>query len=183
VLPFCDMRIETATIRRLRDALLQSGRRADVLSPAFETLARAGILSDAERNALARVDPMVETLFLMMAADGKVTDSERTAVRGAVRGLTGDLIHEGTIKVMLETYERTLVDEGREARLRKVGESLKAHPSDAEGAFALAAAVALADDEVDDEERKLVGQIAAWFGITEQRALAILNQLEDDKSQ
>src|SRR5690348_7715120 len=87
------MRIETATIRRLRDALLQSGRRTDVLSPAFETLARAGILSDNERAALARVDPMVETLFLVMAADGKVHEDERAAVRGAVRGLTGDLLH------------------------------------------------------------------------------------------
>jgi tellurite resistance protein len=176
------MKIETATIRRLRDALLQSGRKTDVLSPAFETLARAGILSDAEKAALSRVDPMVETLFLMMAADGKVTDSERSAVRGAVRGLTGDLLHEGTIKVMLETYERTLVEQGREERLRSIGVSLAKHPSDAEGAFALAAAVALADDEVDDEERKLVAQIASWFGITEARADVILNQLEDDKS-
>jgi tellurite resistance protein len=177
------MRIETATIRRLRDALLQSGRRTDVLSPAFETLARAGILSDNERVALARVDPMVETLFLVMAADGKVHEDERTAIRGAVRGLTGDLIHEGTIKVMLETYERTLASEGREARLRRVGETLRNHPSDAEGAFALAAAVALADDTVDDEERSLVKQIAEWFGITDLRAQTILNQVEDDKAQ
>jgi tellurite resistance protein len=177
------MRIETATIRRLRDALLQSGRRTDVLSPAFETLARAGILSDNERVALARVDPMVETLFLVMAADGKVHEDERTAIRGAVRGLTGDLLHEGTIKVMLETYERTLASEGREARLRRVGETLRNHPSDAEGAFALAAAVALADDTVDDEERSLVKQIAEWFGITDLRAQAILNQVEDDKAQ
>jgi tellurite resistance protein len=176
------MKIETATIRRLRDALLLSGRRVDVLSPAFETLARAGLLSDEEKAALARVDPMVETMFLMMAADGKVTESERDAVRGAVRGLTGDLIHEGAIKVMLETYERTLLDEGREARLKRVGQSLSAHPRDAEGAFALAAAVALADDEVDDEERELVKKLALWFGITDARAHVLLNQIEDDRT-
>jgi tellurite resistance protein len=82
---------------------------------------------------------------------------------------------------MLETYEKTLADQGREARLRSIGESLSKHPSDAEGAFALAAAVALADDVVEDEERKLVAQIATWFGITEARAEVILNQVEDDK--
>ena len=177
------MKIETATIRRLRDALLESGRRAStVMSPAYETLARAGLLSDDERTALARVDSMAETLFLMMAADGKVTATERDAWRGAIRGLAGDVLHEGTIQVMLEQYERSLAGEGREARLRALGTSLSANPGAAEGAFALAAAVALADDEVADEERSLVNQIREWFGISVDRASVILHQLDDDKA-
>jgi tellurite resistance protein len=177
------MKIETATIRRLRDALLESGRRAStVMSPAYETLARAGLLSDDERTALARVDSMAETLFLMMAADGKVTATERDAWRGAIRGLAGDVLHEGTIQVMLEQYERSLAGEGREARLRALGSSLAANPGAAEGAFALAAAVALADDEVADEERSLVNQIREWFGISVDRASVILHQLDDDKA-
>ena len=114
------MKIETATIRRLRDALLQSGRRPSaVLSPAYETLARAGLLSEDESSALTRIDPMAETMFLMMTADGKITDTERDAVRGAVRGLTNNLLHDGTIQVMLEQYERALASKGREARLRR----------------------------------------------------------------
>src|SRR5882724_9571353 len=124
------MKIETATIRRLRDALLESGRRASsVMSPAYETLARAGLLSDDERTALARVDSVAETLFLMMAADGKVTTTERDAWRGAIRGLAGDVLHEGTIQVMLEQYERSLAAEGREARLRALGSSLSEIPA------------------------------------------------------
>lgn len=176
------MKIETATIRRLRDALLESGRRAStVMSPAYETLARAGMLSDDERTALSRVDSMAETLFLMMAADGKVTESERDALRGAIRGLAGDVLHAGTINVMLEHYERALSSEGREARLRSLGAMLANIPAAAEGAFALAAAVALADGEVADEERALVDQIREWFGITVDRASVILHQVDDDK--
>src|SRR5512140_3350216 len=99
------MNLQTATIRRLRDALLQSGRRPEaVQSSAFETLARAGMLSDEEQAALTRVDPMAETMFLMMAADGKITPAERDAIRGAIRGLTANLLHEGTIQVMIEAY-------------------------------------------------------------------------------
>ncbi|HEX3597542.1 MAG TPA: TerB family tellurite resistance protein [Polyangiaceae bacterium] len=177
------MKIETATIRRLRDALLESGRReSPVLSPAYETLARAGLLSEDERTALNRIAPVGETLFLMMAADGKVTASERDALRGAIRGLAGDVLHEGTILVMLEQYEKALENEGREARLESLGATLSATPAAAEGAFALAAAVALADDEVADEERALVDQIRTWFGISSDRASVLLHQLDDDKA-
>lgn len=178
------MKIETATIRRLRDALLQSGRReAAVVSSAFGTLARAGILSDEEREAVARISPLAEAMFLMMSADGKITAHEREAVRGAVRGLTDNLLQDGTIDVLLEGFERIAKAEGRESRLRSIAESLADQPSDAEGAFSLAAAVALADDDVAAEERALVNQMAAWFGIAPDRATEILDQLDEDKSE
>src|SRR5437773_4848245 len=137
------MRIETATIRRLRDALMKSGERdSGVYSPAFETLARAGVLTDDERVAVNRVSPMAETMFLMMTADGKITASETTAILGAIRGLTDGLLQDGTIKVMLEGFGRRAAAEGRDARLRAVAESLADRPAEAENAFALAAAVA-----------------------------------------
>src|SRR3982751_5745772 len=116
------MKLETATIRRLRDALLKSGRRAEaVQTSAYETLTRAGLLSDVEQAALERIDPMAETMFLVMAADSQITDSERDAVRGAIRGLTDGVLHDGTIKVMLERYQQALEEHGREARLRRLG--------------------------------------------------------------
>lgn len=154
-----------------------------MVSSAYETLARAGILTDEEREAVSRVSPLAETMFLMMSADGKITPSERDAVRGAIRGLTGDILQNGTIDVLLEGFEKKAAKEGREARLRAVGEALADQPSDAEGAFALAAAVALADDDVAEEERALVNQLAVWFGIPPDRAAGILDQLEEDKAQ
>jgi tellurite resistance protein len=177
------MKIETATIRRLRDSLLQSGRRPSaVLTPAYETLTRQSLLSPEEMGALTRVDPLAETMFLMMAADERVTDVERDAVRGAIRGLTDDMLRSGTINVMLEGYEQRLQAQGRDARLREIADEIAEEPSEAEGAFSLAAAVALADDEVTDGENEFINQLAEWFGITEQRAGEILDQLEEDRA-
>lgn len=177
------MKIETATIRRLRDGLLESGRReATVVSSAYETLTRAGLLSDRENAAMTRVEPLAETAFLMMTADGRIDEAERQAIVGAIRGLTDGLLQDGTIKVMLETFTERVADAGRSARLEAVAKTLSPNPADAERAFALAAAVALADENVDTSETALVEDIADLFDITPERARAILGQLEDDKT-
>jgi tellurite resistance protein len=176
------MKIQTVTITRLRDALLQSGRRPSMLvSSAYETLTREGLLSLEEIAALNRVDPLAETMFLMMAADGTLAETERDAVRGAIRGLTDNVLRSGTIKVMLEKYQERLEQEGREERLRQIAEEIADEPHEAEGAFALAAAVALADDTVTSEENELINQLAEWFGLGEERASQILDQLQDDQ--
>lgn len=177
------MKIKTVTIERLRDALLQSGRRPSVvLSSAYETLTREGLLSPEEASALNRVDPLAETMFLMMSADGEVADAERDAVRGAIRGLTDDLLRSGTINVMLQNYEQRLKDQGRDARLQEIASEIAEETSEAEGAFALSAAIALADDRVSDEENDFINQLAEWFGISPGRAGEILDQLEEDKA-
>jgi tellurite resistance protein len=176
------MKIQTATIERLRDALLQSGRRPTLVSSsAYETLTREGLLSPEEVLSIHRVEPLAETMYLMMAADGTLAETERDAVRGAIRGLTDNLLRTGTINVMLESYAKRLSASGRDARLREIADEIAEDPNEAEGAFALAAAIALADDEVTDEENAFINQLADWFGITEVRAAAILDQLEGDR--
>jgi tellurite resistance protein len=176
------MKIQTVTIERLRDALLQSGRRPSlVMSSAYETLTRANLLSPEEANALSRVDPLAESMFLMMSADGKLAESERDAVRGAIRGLTGDLLRSGTINVMLENYAQRLSEQGRDARLQEIAAEIAEEKSEAEAAFALSAAIALADDEVTDEENAFINQLAEWFGIAPARASELLDQLSEDK--
>ena len=176
------MKIQTVTIERLRDALLQSGRRPSVvMSSAYETLTREGLLSPEEASALSRVDPLAESMYLMMSADGKLADAERDAVRGAIRGLTNDLLRSGTINVMLENYAKRLAEQGRDARLQEIAEEIASEKSEAEAAFALSAAVALADDEVTDDENAFINQLAEWFGIAPERAAQLLDQLDDDK--
>lgn len=175
------VKLKTRTIARLRDALLQSGRRPSmVASSAYETLTREGLLSTEEIAALNRVDPLAETMFLMMAADGKLTDEEHDAVRGAIRGLTDNVLRTGTINVMLQNYQGRLDSDGREERLHQIAETISEEASEAEGAFALAAAVALADDDIADEENALINQLAEWFGIPPERSRQILDQLEED---
>lgn len=178
------MKIQTATIARLRDALLQSGRRPSlVVSPAYETLARQGLLSSEEAAALERVDPIAEVMYLMMMADEETSAAEKDAIRGAVRGLTGNLLRSGTIEVMLKTYAMRLTAQGRDARLHQIAEELSELPVEAESAFSLAAAIALADDSVADEENAFINQLAEWFGITRERANAILDELEEDEAE
>jgi uncharacterized tellurite resistance protein B-like protein len=175
------MKLKTATIERLRDALLQSGRRPSVvLSSAYETLTREGLLSPEEAGALKRVDPLAEAMFLMMSADGQVADAERDAVRGAIRGLTDNLLRSGTINVMLENYAQRLQEQGRDARLQEIASDIAEEKSEAEGAFALSAAIALADDQITEEENAFINQLAEWFGIAPERAGEILDQLEED---
>jgi tellurite resistance protein len=176
------MKLQTVTIERLRDALLLSGRRPSVvMSSAYETLTREGLLSPEEAHALNRVDPLAEAMFLMMSADGVVADAERDAVRGAVRGLTDNLLRTGTINVMLENYAKRLAEQGRDARLREIASDIAEETSEAEAAFALSAAIALADDEITAEENAFINQLAEWFGISSERAGELLDQLEADK--
>ncbi len=176
------MNLKTQTIARLRDALLKSGRRpSTVMSSAYEALTRAGLLSPEEQVAVGRVDAMGETMFLMMSADGQLAEAERDAVRGAIRGLTGNVLRTGTINVMLERYHERLVDQGRDERLHEIAEEIASEPSEAEGAFVLAAAVALADDEVHDSENEFINQLAEWLQIAPDRAGQLLDQLDRDQ--
>ena len=175
------MRIHTSTITRLRDALLQSGRRPSiVMSPAYETLARSGLLSPEETAAVERIDPLAETMYLMMTADGHIAEVEKDALRGAIRGLADNLIRTGTINVMLETFAQKLGEHGREARLQEIAEALSDNPHEAEAAFSLAAAIALADDSVHESENEFINQLADWFGISTKRAEQILDELAQD---
>ncbi len=176
------MRIHTATITRLRDALLQSGRRPSiVVSPAYETLARSGLLSPEETAAVERIDPLAETMYLMMTADGDISDVERDALRGAIRGLADNLIRTGTINVMLESFAEKLRENGRDVRLQEIADALSDNPHEAEGAFSLAAAIALADDSVHESENEFINQLADWFGISAKRANEILDELAQDQ--
>ena len=175
------MRIHTATITRLRDALLQSGRRPSmVMSPAYETLARSGLLSPEETAAIERIDPLAETMYLMMTADGDISDVERDALRGAIRGLADNLIRTGSINVMLETFAAKLKEHGRELRLQEIADALSDNPQEAEAAFSLAAAIALADDSVHESENEFINQLAEWFGISAKRADEVLDALQQD---
>lgn len=175
------MKIRTATITRLRDAMLESGRRPSVVvSSAYETLTRAGLLTQNEIHALSRVEPIAEVMFLMMSADDNIADTERDALRGALRGLSNDILRGGTINVMLEQFAARLKQQGRDTRLHELATEIADHPADAESAFALAAAIALADDDVAHEENAFINQLRDWLGITAERANELLDQLEHD---
>jgi tellurite resistance protein len=151
-----------------------------ILSPAYETLARSGLLSPEEAAAVERIDPIAETMYLMMTADGSVEKAEQEALRGAIRGLTNNLIRSGTINVMLQSFETRLKASDRDARLQEIADALSETPHEAESAFTLAAAIALADDNVHEGENELINQLAEWLAIPASRSEEILDELEHD---
>jgi tellurite resistance protein len=174
------MKIATKTIERLRDALLKSGRRTGtVTSSAYRTLFREGLLSNEEKEALARVAPVAETMFLVMAADEQITDTELAALRGAVRGLAGNVLSDDVVQLMMESYAGKLRDEGRVARLTAIAASTTDR-DEALNAFSLAAAVALADGQVVESESSVIDELRSYFQLSDADVANVLGELADD---
>lgn len=175
------MRIETGTIRRLCDALLTEGRRPSLMD-ATAPISAVEAASDADQaEALGRIDALGETLFLMVAADGSLQSAERDALVGAIREVTEGLVRRSAIEGLLVRYQERLDQEGRDARLSDIAAALVDDPTQAEAAFAMAAAVALADDRVDARELGLIHEVAQRFEIAPERAEHILGLIGDDR--
>jgi tellurite resistance protein len=163
------MELDTETVRRLRDALLDRGAGDKAAEP------RA---TEAVRQASSRrVAPLVETMYLVMMADGAEHARERSAIAGAIRLLTRGILSDAEVQSLLEDCESNLSRHGVEARLQLLGARISANRQDAETAFTLAAAIALADDAVDASEHDLVGRIAEWYGLSARRAGQLIEAL------
>lgn len=126
--------------------------------------------------------PLCEAMYLMMSADGQVTNDEREVLKGALRNLTYDEIRSHHIEAMLDSAARHIAEQGREKRLAEVVEELRGDPARAEVALVLAAAVAFADDEIADEENELLNRFAEGLGIDPDRANELLDLAESDLS-
>lgn len=177
------MKIDTTTIDRLRDVLMERGQRPTmVMSPAYEELTKSGLLSKEESEALDRVGPIAEAMFLMMAADDNIAEEELDVIKGAIRDLSDSKIRSGTVKVMLESYANEVEREGWQERLTSLATELSQAPDDAETAYTLVAAVALADDEVTLAENELIDRFAELLGLNDQRCCELLDLVKNDRS-
>ncbi len=170
------MIINTAVSRRVRDALLEAAHQGGGSG------GRGGIreiedLNPEQRALLDRVLPVLETMYLMMVADRDADPIERSTLCGALKTLVGNHLADSAIDWVIAKFETSLELEGASARLQGIGASLSADREDAEGAFALAAAVAVADERIDPEEDQLLEEIREWFGISEKRATSILEEV------
>ena len=88
------MNIDTQTIRRLRDALIEHGRLSELPNGTSESPS-----SDASIN---RVAPFVETMYLVMAADGHHDEGEVAVIRGAMRTLAGNSVADADFEALLQ---------------------------------------------------------------------------------
>jgi len=164
--------INTQTVQRLREALLAAGR----LDPGQPGQA-PGEQGSAHRQAsINRFSPFAETLYLMMVIDDHTSDDELDAIRGAMHILTNGELGDSVLEDIFQRCAHRASEIGVENCLQGIGARLASDRLDRETAFSLAAAVALADGSLKDEESALMADIAEWFGISNKRAGELLSQ-------
>lgn len=164
--------LSNSTLARLRDQLLDSGRRPSAVAGSVE--AAEGQRSRAEYGALC------EAMYLMMASDGEVSGDEREVLRGALRNLSSSALRSADIEALLDQAAKNVEAEGKDARLNAVAAELSEDTGRAEVAFVLAAAIAFADNAIADGENETLSTLAGALGIDEDRAEALLDQVERD---
>lgn len=120
---------------------------------------------------------LCEAMYLMMAADRRVTNSEREVLRGALDILSNGRVRTMHMDAMLDAAARRIATEGASARLDRTLFALQGDVARAEVVLVLAAAVALADRVVAPEEHALLQQLARGLGVEETRANALLEEL------
>ncbi len=173
--------LRSATVTRLRDRLKKTGARPSVVvSSTNDVLAKAGMLPLEEQAAVQSIDPVVEAMFLMMAADGEIDEDEYTVIRGAVRELTENYVRTSTLNVMLDGYKELLEKNGQKSRIEEIAARLGGDVAGCESAFVLAAVVAFANEVIEDQENDLLNDLASAIGLTEERANELLDELEQD---
>jgi tellurite resistance protein len=173
--------LSNSTLARLRDQLQSRGQRPSLVLPAGGA-GEVGATPETTEllGVLAEYGPLCEAMYLMMSADGRISNDEREVLKGALRNLSGDSIRSAHIESMLDTAGKNVADEGRDARLAEVVSQLHEDPARAEVAFVLAAAIAFADNAIADEENETLNSLAEGLGIDEARANQLLDGVEAD---
>lgn len=164
--------LSNSTLARLRDQLQRRGRRPSIVTAPAETAELVSIL--------AEYGPLCEAMYLMMSADGKISNDEREVLKGALRNLSGDTIRSAHMESMLDTAGKNVAEQGREARMAEVVAQLKDDRTRGEVAFVLASAIAFADNAIADEENETLNTFAEGLGIDEARANELLDEVEQD---
>lgn len=167
--------LSNSTIARLRDQLRARGQRPSIALTGAVSPEAAELMGVATEYG-----PIIEAMYLMMSADGKITNDERDVLKGALRNLSGDTIRSVHIEAMLDQAAKHVAEQGRDARLRDVIEHLHEDGARAEVAFVLAAAIAFADNAIADEENETLNALAEGLGIDDSRANELLDSVEAD---
>jgi tellurite resistance protein len=171
--------LSNSTLARLRDQLRTRGQR-----PSIALTGTANLPPDAVElmQSTAEYGPLCEAMYIMMSADGHVTNDEREVLKGALRNLSGDTVRGVHIEAMLDAASKNIAEHGREKRMREVIAALHDDPARAEVAFVLAAAIAFADNAIADEENETLNLFAEGLAIDESRANELLDAVEKDLS-
>jgi tellurite resistance protein len=168
------MRLDSATLARLRDELRRRGARVSLPPPAGSPVApqaAVDVLATMERIA-----PICEALYLLMVVDEASDAREQEVLRGTARALSDGVLKTAVIDGMLARFQAALEVHGRERRLAQVTAQLAADRHDAEAAFVLASVMAIADETPNERERSLLEELREQLGIPAARAGVLLGE-------
>jgi hypothetical protein len=163
------------------DARLQKLDAGDAVKSAARAFIAAGKgASSADERSLAdEFKAIIETMVLLAAIDGFVTDDELAQLRSSVEKMIApDAIGAGLEELLAASLERLTAD-GWQARVEDVASRIKS-PASRLLAFRLGAAVAFVDDDVDEAEAQAIEALATAFGISSEDSQAILREVVED---
>jgi tellurite resistance protein len=124
----------------------------------------------------AKLDALVEMMFLAASADGDFSEVERAHFLRSVEALTDGRLAGEALRALLEQAKADLEVSGRAARLRAVKERLP-DPGARKVALSLAVEVSAADGIIRTSERDLILETAEILEIDRSVAADLVAQL------
>lgn len=137
------------------------------------------LTAEAEAEAL-RLHTLLEVAFLAAAADGKLAEAEIHNLAANLQAWLNAEIEPAFLVEIFDDLAGQLIAEGFAARLAAAAALLDLDSRLV--AYKLACVTALVDLEVHDDELGVLGKIADAFGIPEDAAQAIFDELDDTVS-
>lgn len=124
----------------------------------------------------AKLEALVEMMFLAASADGDFSDVERAHFLKSVESLTSGRLAKPQLESLLEQAKEALAADGRAARLGAVKERLP-EPSARRVALSLAIQVTAADGVIRTSERELIMDTAEALEIERDAAADLVLEL------
>ena len=124
----------------------------------------------------AKLDALVEMMFLAASADGDFSDIERKHFVQSVESLTDGRLAKPALEALLDRAKTDLEASGREARLAAVKERLPDRGA-RKVALSLAIQVTAADGIIRTSERELILQTAEALEIDRDEAADLVIKL------
>jgi tellurite resistance protein len=132
--------------------------------------------NDLQALGNAKLEALVEVMFLAASADGEFSEVERSHFLKSVESLTDGRIAPVRLEALLDEASSALLREGREARLASVKGRLPDKGS-RRVALSLAIQVTAADGIIRTSERELILETAEALEIDRNEAANLVREL------
>lgn len=131
--------------------------------------------SRLRRVTQEQAEIVLELVYLMTVADGRMEERELSAYRTMIEGLRGGPVSEGDFVELLDRFAGPAHPEDIAARVKELAPGIDAE--NRELAFVLAIGLALSDGDAHDDENELVGVLFESLALDEKRADALASEV------